>query len=158
MHCIHLCAPACACVNSLTGQYSKRIHPYALGSTNLISAMLWWVSHACNVLITHFSLRLCCLISLVYYHCSKLRSAHESLMVHLCVQDENGRRPYPYNRDDAAALVQQAHKINEQATNKVDVDEVCALRQLHSHQPVPLTCFTLHHVMILCDSSTAEPA
>ena len=40
------------------------------------------------------------------------------------MQDENGRRPHAYNRDDAASLVQIAHKINEQASNKVDVDEV----------------------------------
>ncbi|DBA88021.1 TPA: hypothetical protein ACH3X1_005003 [Trebouxia sp. C0004] len=38
-------------------------------------------------------------------------------------QDENARRPHAYNRDDAASLVQIAHKINEQASNKVDVDE-----------------------------------
>ncbi|DBB17709.1 TPA: NEDD8-activating protein uba3 [Trebouxia sp. C0006] len=38
-------------------------------------------------------------------------------------QDENGRRPHAYNREDAASLVQIAHKINEQASNKVDVDE-----------------------------------
>lgn len=42
-----------------------------------------------------------------------------------CVmQDENGRRPHAYNREDAASLVQIAHKINVQASNKVDVDEV----------------------------------
>ena len=47
-----------------------------------------------------------------------------------CVmQDENGRRPHAYNREDAASLVQIAHKINEQASNKVDVDEV---QLLHS--------------------------
>ncbi len=45
------------------------------------------------------------------------------------MQDENGRRPHAYNREDAASLVQIAHKINEQASNKVDVDEV---QLLHS--------------------------
>ena len=43
------------------------------------------------------------------------------------LQDENGRRPQPYDRDDAASLVQHAQRINEHANNKVDVDEVCVL-------------------------------
>ncbi len=55
-----------------------------------------------------------------------------------CVtQDENGRRPHAYNREDAASLVQIAHKVNEQASNKVDVDEV---QLLHSASGKPALC------------------
>ena len=40
------------------------------------------------------------------------------------LQVENGRRPLPYNRDDAASVLDHAQKINNQATNKVDLDKV----------------------------------
>ena len=41
------------------------------------------------------------------------------------MQEENGRLPRCYDKEDAASLVQLANKINEQANNKVDLDEVC---------------------------------
>lgn len=43
---------------------------------------------------------------------------------YVVVQAEHGRRPHPYNRDDAASLLDMAQKINNQATNKVDLDKV----------------------------------
>ena len=74
------------------------------------------------------------------------------------MQDENGRRPHPYDRDDAAALVQLAHKINEQASNKIDVDEVhlphacdLALLCMHTHHDLHAASPTqqLLHVTVL---------
>lgn len=44
---------------------------------------------------------------------------------HLCgVQTKYGRRPYTYNRDDAANVLQLAQDINSEATHKVDIDQV----------------------------------
>ena len=67
------------------------------------------------------------------------------------MQDENGRRPHPYNREDAATLVQLAHKINEQASNKVDVDEVCKLRELF----VTLTMYFCQCIIVACSTGSA---
>ena len=77
-------------------------------------------------------------------HVAQSISVPTPLWRKLCcvMQDENGRRPHAYNRDDAASLVQIAHKINEQASNKVDVDEVQLLHSAHGkpalvHAPMP---------------------
>ena len=46
------------------------------------------------------------------------------VILYTSLQEENGRLPRSYNAEDAASLVQLATKINEQSSNKVDLDEV----------------------------------
>ena len=60
------------------------------------------------------------------------------------MQDENGRRPHPYDKDDAAAMVQLGHKINEQASNKIDVDEV------HLHPACAMMLLCRHEQSVIC--------
>ena len=48
------------------------------------------------------------------------------------LQEENGRLPRSYDKEDAASLIQLANKINEQANIKVDLDEVWGTHALTS--------------------------
>ena len=69
------------------------------------------------------------------------------------LQDENGRRPQPYDRDDAANLIQHAQKINEHASNKVDVDEVQSLAHFNC------TCLVGHltsHFLVIKHTAKAS--
>ena len=66
----------------------------------------------------------------------------------LFLQEENGRLPHSYNKDDAASLVQLANRINEQASNKVDLDEVCGSYDLiHSRSPCHISSSGQHLVL-----------
>ena len=60
------------------------------------------------------------------------------------VQEENGRLPRSYDMEDAASMVQLANKINEQANNRVDLDEVCGTcGSKHACISAPLCCCKL---------------